>query len=442
MWPALVLGGALALGPTPAPTNPAQSTVSGSPVVPRPVDYAPTPSPSGPEPQTLTIEVPLAQAPSLATTQIKPAAPTTAPDRWPLMNALQGTWYGAELDDQRLSVSGWASMTFTGSTDRHDQLPMGFNYLANQFTLQQNLVRVERFVDPNATTPTWGFRSDTILPGVDYRFTIARGLFDHQLVADNGAPNLYGIDPVQFYGELYVPEVGRGLDIKLGRFFALFGAESIDTTQNAVYSRAYNFLYNPYTHTGLLTTLKLTDAWSVQNGIVTGSDVFIDPAANPTYIGSAKWAPPTGRDSVLVSVILGKGRYDAARSFSNPELFDLVYAHKVSDRLTYTVDATYSFQTGFPNVGFVNNWGVVQYLTYQFSSKLFATSRLEFFDDVQGQRTGFKGLYTALTTGVTYKVAPYFWLRPELRYDTNAESRPFEGKPDLFTATLNVLLRW
>jgi hypothetical protein len=442
MWSALFLGGALAMGQIPAPTSPAQSSVLDSPVVVRPADYAPTPSPSELEPQTLTIEVPLAQAPSPATTQTKPAAPASVPDRWALMKALQGTWYGAELDDHQLAVSGWASMTFTGSTDRHDQLPMGFNYLANQFTLQQNLVRVERFVDPNATTPTWGFRSDTILPGLDYRFTIARGLFDRQLVADNGTPNLYGIDPVQFYGELYVPEIGRGLDIKLGRFFAQYGAESIDTTQNAAYSRAYNFLYNPFTHTGLLTTLKLTDAWIVQNGIVTGSDVFIDPADNPTYIGSVKWAPPTGRDSVLVSVIVGKGRYDVARSFSNPELFDFIYAHKFTDRLTYTVDTTYSFETNVPKLGFVNNWGVVQYLTYQFSSKLVATGRLELFDDVQGQRTGYKGLYTALTTGVTYKPYPYFWLRPELRYDTNGESRPFEGKPDLLTATVNVVLRW
>jgi hypothetical protein len=358
------------------------------------------------------------------------------------MQALQGTWYGTALDDNRLAVSGWESMTYTASTDRHNDLPMGFNYLANQFALQQSWLRFERLIDPNATTPTWGFRSDTILVGVDYRFTLARGLLDHQLTADNGAPNTYGIDPVQFYSELYLPDIGRGLDVKFGRFFAPFGVESIDTTQNAIYSRAYNFIYNPFTNTGLLTTLQLTDAWTVQNGLATGSDVFLAPGANPTYLGTLKWAPPTGADSVTVSVILGKGRYDAAHALSNPELFDLIYAHKFSDRLTYTVDATYNFQTDFPNVDFVNNWGVVQYLTYQLAPKLSTTARLEFFDDVQGQRTGSKGLYTAVTTGLTYKPIPYLWFRPEIRFDDNAESRPFEGKPNLFTAALNVMLRW
>jgi hypothetical protein len=33
-------------------------------------------------------------------------------------------------------------------------------------------------------------------------------------------------------------------------------------------------------------------------------------------------------------------------------------------------------------------------------------------------------------------------LRPELRYDYNAESRPFEDKHGLFTAAMDVILRW
>ena len=64
------------------------------------------------------------------------------------------------------------------------------------------------------------------------------------------------------------------------------------------------------------------------------------------------------------------------------------------------------------------------------------------FDDVQGQRTGSRGAYTAATAGLLYKPAPYLWLRPELRYDSNADSRPFEGRPGLFTAAADVVVRW
>src|SRR5262249_29485494 len=65
----------------------------------------------------------------------KPAvSPATAPataDRWMLMKALQGTWAGMALDTERLSISGWTEASFTASSVHDNQLPMGFNYLAN-----------------------------------------------------------------------------------------------------------------------------------------------------------------------------------------------------------------------------------------------------------------------------------------------------------------------
>src|SRR5262249_1322442 len=55
---------------------------------------------------------------------------------------------------------------------------------------------------------------------------------------------------------------------------------------------------------------------------------------------------------------------------------------------------------------------------------------------------GFAGTYTAVTAGVTYKPKPGVWFRPELRFDNNSESRPFEGKPNLFTAAFDCIIRW
>ena len=106
------------------------------------------------------------------------------------MRELQGTYPGWLLDGNKLSVSGWVDSAFTASTDRHDQLPMGFNYRANEFLLQQNWLRVERPVDQAATTPTFGFRSDSILPGSDYRFTMARGLFSGHMRRGKGHSHL------------------------------------------------------------------------------------------------------------------------------------------------------------------------------------------------------------------------------------------------------------
>jgi hypothetical protein len=151
--------------------------------------------------------------------QAEEAAP--APDRWLLMKALQGTYPGWLLDGERMSISGWTEGAYTASSARVQQLPMGFNYRADDFLLQQNWLRIERTVVTSDTVePTLGFRSDWILPGSDYRFTLPRGIFNSQLTADDGLPETYGVDPVQFYGEAYIPGIFRGMDINVGRFFA------------------------------------------------------------------------------------------------------------------------------------------------------------------------------------------------------------------------------
>jgi hypothetical protein len=123
-------------------------------------------------------------------------------------------------------------------------------------------------------------------------------------------------------------------------------------------------------------------------------------------------------------------------------VFDLIYTRTINDKLTYNLEGLFGFTTNVPNIGTADWFGIVNYLTYQFTPKLSATTRLEFFDDVQGERTGFAGLYTAITAGLSFKPYPWLIIRPELRYDVNAESRPFENKHDLFTAASDLIVRW
>ena len=377
------------------------------------------------------------------TPQPSTSTPPTIPDRWFFMKLLQGTWEGSLLDGNRMQVSGWTDVSYTVGTDRRSNLPMGFNYIPYELDVQQNWLRIERTVVTSGTTePTFGFRWDTILPGTDYRFTAARGLFSDQLTASHGRPNRYGIDPIQFYGEAYIPTIGRGMDIKVGRIFCQYGVETNDAISNALGSHAYTFIYDPFTHTGMMATTKLTDAWSFQLGLMLGDDVFIDPADNPTLMGSVKWAPPTGRDSVLFSVILGNGRFDQAHNFHNPEIFDLVWAHKINSRLNYSLECLYGFTNNVPDIGMANWLGIPNYLTYTLTPRLSTTARLELFDDFQGQRTGFKGLYAAYTTGLSFSPRKAIVIRPELRYDYNIDSRPFENKHGLFTAATDVIFRW
>lgn len=233
--------------------------------------------------------------PAEAPPEPPPAVTPASPDRWLLMKSLQGTWAGWLLDGNRVQVYGWTEGSFTASSAAHKQLPMGFNYRANELHVQRNWLRIERPVVTSGTTePTFGFRSDTILPSIDYRFTISRGLFSGQLTANDGEPNTYGIDPVQFYAEAYFPTIARGLDVNVDRIFCQYGAETIDAPPNAPASHSYTFINDPFTHTGVMATAQLTPAWSVQLGIIMGPDVFIDPAARRTACSASSGPRPTG----------------------------------------------------------------------------------------------------------------------------------------------------
>src|SRR5579862_1503382 len=98
------------------------------------------------------------------------APPAPAPEQWLFMRSLQGTELGSVLQANRLEISGWVDASYTGSSAAHSNGPLGFNYRANEFLLDQNWVRVERtVVTTDSTEASFGFRCDTILPGSDYR---------------------------------------------------------------------------------------------------------------------------------------------------------------------------------------------------------------------------------------------------------------------------------
>jgi hypothetical protein len=338
-------------------------------------------------------------------------------------------------------VSGWTNPAVTLGTAPDNNLPLAFNYRDNNFSLQQHWVRIERLVETSGTSePTFGFRWDNLL-GTDYRFTVAKGLLSNQLTANHGQPNTYGFDPVQFYGEAYFPTVGRGLDIKVGRFEALFGVELIAAPDNTLFSHSYTFQYNPFTQTGVVATLQLTPEWSVQAGLVLGSDVFFG-GGDLTFISQIDWSRPDGRDSATLSVVLGSGRFNQARQLNNVNLIDLVVTHKFSGRLAWSIESLAGWEMNVPAIGTAYWQGLVNYLSYDFTPGVSTTARLEFWNDPQGQRTGFRGLYSAVTAGLNFHPRKDLVLRPEVRCDYNDESRPFQGQHGLFTAAMDIILRW
>ncbi len=362
-------------------------------------------------------------------------------DRPLLMKYLQGTYYGDLLDTSGVAVSGWTSNTFTAATQTQGNLLTGLTLRPNQDLLHQNWLRIDRPVNRDTAEPTVGFRIDSIVPGTDYRFTLAKGLFDSQLTANGGQPNLYGFDIPQFYADVRIPSVFDGLSVRAGRFFAPYGIDSIATVENVVGSRSYTDFYDPFTYTGVLTNLELNKAWTVQNGVILGPDIFISPAARASYVGTARWTPDA-RGSARLSVLLTPRGYNVAERVNMESYVDLVWSYRLAPTRSCGGEALFGWQSGVPGIGQATWYGLQAYLRQKLDPRTYLVGRVEFFDDLQGQRTGFRGLYSALTAGINFSPVPAFLIRPEVRFDTNDESRPFAGRAALFQAFFNAAVLW
>ena len=386
------------------------------------------------------------------------------------MRTLQGSWYGNALDDQRTTISGWTEASYTASSARVSNQPVVWNDRANQVIMNQTWIRLERAVVTSGTTDiTWGYRLDADY-GTDYRFSLMRGFLNNQLLNSQGNQNYYGIDLIQFYSNVYIPTLFQGTDIRVGRLYTPWGYESLEGISTPLASRSYAFNWSPpFTHMGIQVSPTFNAQWSGKFMLANGNDVFIGNSAEELRaVGSVTWTSPSKADTITYGWSYGRGKFNAGSPFTpatigeqfepagrnNINVSDLVWTHAFNSRLSYATELIYGYQYGVPaNVpgGIIStnvtngtaHWGsIVHYLNYAVTSKLTGILRVETFDDFEGQRTGYEGLYTAVTVGCQYRPLKSVLIRPEVRYDYNGYSRPFEGKHGLVTAALDCIVRW
>lgn len=442
IWSSLFMGGLLATSQTPV--------LEKVPVAPTSVSVVQAPA----KPADKPADAPKAEA------KEEEEAP-----KFLLMRIAEGTHFGGFLDDHGIVVKGRMDGSFTASTAKSSNLPMAMNYLPNQFQLEQNTLIIDKAVDTKAAESTWGFRLESILGGTDYRFSLSNNLAFNQLKQNDGGPNTYGVDPIQFYVEHYNPNFMNGLDTKVGRFYTILNSESLDPTQNKLVSRSLTFMNNPFTHTGVLTGTNLNDKWVFYNGVTGGADVFFGPAAQAAYLGGLQGTLNDGKTVVNFNTQLTNPNFNQyLGTVNNYDVLEARLAHKINDKWDFLSCNMFSWidnwdtNSSYPIFekdgvttrtfqGYANWFGFCNYLTYTFSEKAYTTSRVEFFVDSQGVRTGYTGLYTTLTQGLTYKMCEdQVWVRPEFRYDY-AQGRAYQdgsGNPThgLFTFALDFVVQY
>jgi hypothetical protein len=333
-----------------------------------------------------------------------------APDGnvYPLMTALH-------RENARTKVYGWIDPSINFSTSSTNNYPLAYAVYPNRLELSQAVVYVERL--PNTVQNTHfdvGYHF-TALYGIDYRFTTSMGYLSYQLL-DKNRQN--GFDPVLEYVDLYFP-VKEGLNVRVGRLLSVPGIEAQLAPNNYNYTHSILYATDPFTATGLVATLKISNQWLVQGGLSAGHDIAPWSAgAKPSATGCIDYDTQSNRDSFL---LCADGINDGKYAFNNVQFYDGVWYHKFNAKWHMASESWIMYQRDVPNASsdainplptvpgangafctgrvascFAPEWAMLNYLNREINAKLLVGFRSDFVNDKKGQRTGVATKYTDL----------------------------------------------
>lgn len=375
---------------------------------------------------------------------------------FPLTKALWKMFPDLKANDIR--IYGWVNPSFNSSTSRDSNIPLSYNIVPKKIELDQFVLRVER--TPNTVQTDhidWGFRFSNLF-GIDYRYTIAQGLFSDQLLQHN---NLYGYDPVEAYGQLYFPCVAQGMVLTFGRYISPPDIEAQLSPQNYLFTHSLMFTYDAYTQTGINAAIKLNNQWTILLGVNAGDDVAPwDKSAHiPTGQALIRWVSKCNNDSIWAGVTsFNGGKFK--NHHDNLQEFNATWSHRFNKCFFTITELYYMYQRdarlgGTCNFGpikpfgggggcgdcipgFSAEFGAVNYTELKISKRDFLSYRTDYLDDQYGERTGFKTQYMSYTLGLTHQFSDLFEIRPEVRYEFAFNAKPYDNGLRRKQTTFNV----
>jgi len=364
-----------------------------------------------------------------------------APDEnvYPLMTALRRA-------NNKTKIYGWIEPGIDFSTSGHTNFPFSYNIYPNRLELDQAVVYIERL--PNTIQNAhfdWGYHLSAFY-GVDTRFTTAKGYFSQQLLLFN---RQYGFDPVLEYVDLYFP-VDQGMDVRFGRFLSVPGIEAQLAPNNYTYSHSLLYTIDPFTDTGIVGTVKLTDQWLVQLGLSASHDVaFWTSDRAPSAIACVGYTAKTDSDNYYVCANgINSGKY----AYNNLQEYDGTWYHRLNKTTHIATEAWYMYERDVPNItGNVANpikpeigangafclpgrlrctapeYAAVNYVEKEITPKLYLSFRSDFLDDKKGQRTGYATKYSENTLMLGKWIGSTVLFRPEIRFDRSYDLKAYDN---------------
>ncbi len=336
---------------------------------------------------------------------------------------------GSSITDA-LAVHGWLQLGYHSNGSRFNgpggPFSSNFNDNPDGVRLHQAYIYSEKIADGSKGLGL-GYRVDYVY-GIDGPDTQSFGQdsgFDSRW--DNGG--FYGSAMPQLYAEVAYGDTS----VKIGHFYTTIGYEVVPATGNFFYSHSYT-MYNsePFTHTGVLATTKMSDSLTVYNGYVLGWDSGFEDNGD-AYLGGMTYAMS---EDITVTGGIVAGRFNEATNAGainaneRGHMTSVIVTAKLTDKLTYVLWNDHLKETKDPAGAIVRDTlDVTQYLIYQVDDKLGLATRFEWyglegaaFPRLTGGAVAARAPFDrsdvlVLTVGANYKPMDNFVIRPELRWD-------------------------
>ena len=414
----------------------------------------------------------------------------------PFMVAIANTGLGKWLQNTGIQAYGWIDYggNISTSKSKGGNSPAAYDYQPNAVQLDQAVLYVERTPDTVQTDHIdWGFRLSAI-EGENYRYTTSYGLASYQLLKKN-AP--FGYDFPMMYGELWIPKIFEGLMIRAGRYISLPDIEAQLAPNNYMYSHSITYTLDNYTNTGVQTTLAVTKQVMLQLGVAVGTEaplwhagvhvpnIYVqnggvdplypnasflkDPGAKPSVTGCVRWQSMDGKnDFNACADAINNGVW----GYNNLQWYGFTFYHTFNKYWHISFETYNEHQDGVPNaknatalaiyngggtpfspqyIPFnspylaqcksaavlrckASSQGAVAYLNYSPNALNNISFRAEYYDDMEGQRTGTAAVYYETGIGWQHWLSPQIEMRPEFVYyhaSANAFNIASNGAPQV-----------
>jgi hypothetical protein len=345
--------------------------------------------------------------------------------------------------ESRTKLYGWVEPSLNFSTSTHSNAPEANDVYSNRFELDQLVLYAERLPDSvQRDHIDWGYHL-TALYGTDYRFTTGKGYWSGPWVNDHRE---YGFDPTLEYIDIYIPQVAQGMNIRVGRYISVPGIEAQLAPNNYIFSHSLLYAIDPFTDTGLIGTVKLTNQWLVQLGITAGHDVALwTPDAKPSGTACISYTTKSVNDNFY---ICANGINNAKYAYNNLQQYDATWYHKFSKTVHMATESWYMYELDVPAAGgsippekgtngadclpeeqrcTAPEYAIVNFLQKELSPRDFLSFRSDFLDDKKGQRTGYATKYSENTIMWCHWIGTTVQIRPELRFERAWDRKAYDN---------------